>query len=849
MKRKKVKWLRRSAPMRHVDQFELVEELYHGKTSTLHEAQHRASGLHVAIKQYKKSHLTPLSKFQIEREVRIHITLRHPHIIELLAAFEDPEHVYLVQEFAPGGDLFEALKHQSSMMYGELEAVGRFMHPCLQALAYLHDRGIVHRDLKPENVLLGAGGALKLADFGLAIDTHQERPVTRAGTLDYMAPEVLVCPDKKQPEENKDKASLGYDEQVDAWAAGCLAAELITGAPPFESESRSTTYQLIMYREARLPSKLSQAARNFISAALIKDSRQRATIHQLLQHEWISNSLQEYQQTAAEAAVAAAAKAAAAAAAAAQEPAALLQPPAGTMPTRVVSGGLLGLVHAGSMRTSMVSSGSFSQLQQSLRRRPSATATVLAGADGTGVVPRGPHSFSMSGASAALAQQAVLASLADADQQAPAAVLSTAASGSVHLLAATDFEDMIALGPTPSNALSSLGLIMPAADAAAAAVGARSCSFSGAAASCGLQGCGTAASGGEAAAGRALSTLTGSNLDDFIATSATPGGRETTNLYAECKGIAGDWIPECWSATYAQISFGGDRTLYFTPYLSRRWGNALSPYWQARALALIAGQGFDAYEGFEGGWMQHLPKKLPPTTCPELGRFKEACDQCDSDSWLYAHRCHGAWQQIRPTIINDTHAAVQAWLQASKQQQQQPSFSPGDVVIQSRCSEDTLLSHPEFGPVGFSFFNGIDAAATKAIYIVAQPGKQLPACAAIRAAKVKHLEARYPKASVQVVGGKLEEDFLRLLFAPVLFKDAQSSFGLWAALGNKGQVFSVPMLPLYTNVTTPDLGGGWHWVAAPVLYPSVAAAAGIAKNDSELRREVTARVKQGILTT
>lgn len=60
----------------------------------------------------------------------------------------------------------------------------------------------------------------------------------------------------------------------------------------------------------------------------------------------------------------------------------------------------------------------------------------------------------------------------------------------------------------------------------------------------------------------------------------------------------------------------------------RRWGNALSPYWQARALALMAGQGFDAYEGFEGGWMQHLPKKLPPTTCPELGRFKEACDQC-----------------------------------------------------------------------------------------------------------------------------------------------------------------------------------------------------------------------------
>jgi hypothetical protein len=199
------------------------------------------------------------------------------------------------------------------------------------------------------------------------------------------------------------------------------------------------------------------------------------------------------------------------------------------------SGGLLGLVHAGSVRSSMVSSGSFSQLQQSLRRRPSATAAALAAADGLGLVARGPRSFSMSGTSAALAQQAVLASLPDADQQAPAAVLSTAASGAVHLLAATDFEDMIALGPTPSDALSSLGLVVPAADAAA--VSARSCSFSGvgsnsilslpSAASCGLQGCGVAGScGGEAAAaGRALTTLTGSNLDDFIATSASPGGR------------------------------------------------------------------------------------------------------------------------------------------------------------------------------------------------------------------------------------------------------------------------------------------------------------------------------------
>ena len=63
-----------------------------------------------------------------------------------------------------------------------------------QALAHCHARGIIHRDIKPENILLGRDHALKLADFGLSINAVQERPVTRAGTLDYMAPEVGAQP-------------------------------------------------------------------------------------------------------------------------------------------------------------------------------------------------------------------------------------------------------------------------------------------------------------------------------------------------------------------------------------------------------------------------------------------------------------------------------------------------------------------------------------------------------------------------------------------------------------------------------------------------------------------------------
>jgi len=57
-------------------------------------------------------------------------------------------------------------------------------------------------------------GTIKLADFGLAIDATEERPVTRAGTLDCMAPEILHCPNKELPEDNKDRADVAYDAKV-----------------------------------------------------------------------------------------------------------------------------------------------------------------------------------------------------------------------------------------------------------------------------------------------------------------------------------------------------------------------------------------------------------------------------------------------------------------------------------------------------------------------------------------------------------------------------------------------------------------------------------------------------------
>ena len=70
--------------------------------------------------------------------------------------------------------------------FNEQKAVRGILLPVLKALQYLHAKGIVHRDIKLENILMTSTGVVKLADFGLAINVNEERPVTRAGTLDYM---------------------------------------------------------------------------------------------------------------------------------------------------------------------------------------------------------------------------------------------------------------------------------------------------------------------------------------------------------------------------------------------------------------------------------------------------------------------------------------------------------------------------------------------------------------------------------------------------------------------------------------------------------------------------------------
>lgn len=82
--------------------------------------------------------------------------------------------------------------------------------------------------------------------------------------------QVLVCPEKSRPEENKEQKVLEYTAAVDAWAIGIVCFELLVGHPPFEKKSQAQTYEHIMYRAPEMPSCLSVGAKQFITSALVK---------------------------------------------------------------------------------------------------------------------------------------------------------------------------------------------------------------------------------------------------------------------------------------------------------------------------------------------------------------------------------------------------------------------------------------------------------------------------------------------------------------------------------------------------------------------------------------------------
>ncbi|XP_013862554.1 calcium/calmodulin-dependent protein kinase type II subunit gamma isoform X7 [Austrofundulus limnaeus] len=264
---------------RFTDEYQLYEELGKGAFSVVRRCIKKSSGQEYAAKIINTKKLSARDHQKLEREARICRLLKHSNIVRLHDSISEEGFHYLVFDLVTGGELFEDIVARE--YYSEADA-SHCISQILESVNHIHQHDIVHRDLKPENLLLASkmkGAAVKLADFGLAIEVQgdQQAWFGFAGTPGYLSPEVL----RKDP----------YGKPVDIWACGVILYILLVGYPPFWDEDQHKLYQQIKAGAYDFPSPewdtVTPEAKNLINQMLTINPAKRITAEQALKHPWV----------------------------------------------------------------------------------------------------------------------------------------------------------------------------------------------------------------------------------------------------------------------------------------------------------------------------------------------------------------------------------------------------------------------------------------------------------------------------------------------------------------------------------------------------------------------------------
>ncbi|KAF7252383.1 Calcium/calmodulin-dependent protein kinase type II subunit delta, partial [Varanus komodoensis] len=221
---------------------------------------------------FLKKMLLCIECYFFERFSNIYSTIWMQSILKTIKMF------YVINRVT-GGELFEDIVARE--YYSEADA-SHCIQQILEAVLHCHQMGVVHRDLKPENLLLASkskGAAVKLADFGLAIEVQGEQQAWFgfAGTPGYLSPEVL----RKDP----------YGKPVDMWACGVILYILLVGYPPFWDEDQHRLYQQIKAGAYDFPSPewdtVTPEAKDLINKMLTINPAKRINASEALKHPWI----------------------------------------------------------------------------------------------------------------------------------------------------------------------------------------------------------------------------------------------------------------------------------------------------------------------------------------------------------------------------------------------------------------------------------------------------------------------------------------------------------------------------------------------------------------------------------
>lgn len=226
----------------------------------------------VAVKILEKERIVEVADVErVAREVHILKLIRHPHIVQLYEIIETRRQLYLIMEYASGGELFDYIVARGRVP--EPEAC-RFFHQIIAGLEKVHAMNIVHRDLKPENLLLDEHNNIKIVDFGLSNVFRQGQLLkTACGSPCYAAPEMI--------------AGHSYVPHLcDLWSCGVILFAMVCGYLPFEDQNTSALYKKILSADYKTPKFISESVRDLIARLLTTDPSRRFQVPDVRAHAW-----------------------------------------------------------------------------------------------------------------------------------------------------------------------------------------------------------------------------------------------------------------------------------------------------------------------------------------------------------------------------------------------------------------------------------------------------------------------------------------------------------------------------------------------------------------------------------
>nr|XP_055056174.1 serine/threonine-protein kinase MARK2 isoform X8 [Misgurnus anguillicaudatus] len=257
----------------HVGNYRLLKTIGKGNFAKVKLARHVLTGKEVAVKIIDKTQLNSSSLQKLFREVRIMKLLNHPNIVKLFEVIETEKTLYLVMEYASGGEVFDYLVAHGRMK--EKEARAKFRQ-IVSAVQYCHQKCIVHRDLKAENLLLDADMNIKIADFGFSNEfTMGNKLDTFCGSPPYAAPELFQGKKYDGPE-------------VDVWSLGVILYTLVSGSLPFDGQNLKELRERVLRGKYRIPFYMSTDCENLLKKFLILNPTKRGSLEQIMRDRWMN---------------------------------------------------------------------------------------------------------------------------------------------------------------------------------------------------------------------------------------------------------------------------------------------------------------------------------------------------------------------------------------------------------------------------------------------------------------------------------------------------------------------------------------------------------------------------------